>query len=127
MKRLMHIFMSVTLSMMIILMGSGLVTVHCNHTGTTKVVTFGQSVCAKKCKTTSSCMDVKVIKLSTMNQASSSTLEFKTPVVALPWLMKPLYELKEIILPQTDVASICASPRYGPPRQYLNLICVLLI
>lgn len=127
MKRLMHIFMSATLSLMIILMGSGMLSVHCNHTGTTRVLMSHNHACAKKCKTTSKCMTVKILKLSTMNQHVPTTLEHKLPVSFLPWLAKPLFELKELNTTTTNAVQRVCNPRYGPPREYLRRICILLI
>lgn len=126
MKRLMHIFISALLSIMIVMMGSGVIIVHCNHTGTTKVVTYNQA-CEKRCKTTSKCMKTTVLKFSTMSQVQQHTLDYKLPVVILPWLQNPLFELKEIITTMSDALRYEGSSRHGPPRKYLNLLCILLI
>lgn len=126
MKRLMHILISTLLSVMIIVMGSGVIVVHCNHTGTTRVVTYNQT-CEKQCKTTSSCMKTYILKFSTMGQVQHQTLEHTLPVVILPWLMQPLYELIDFTLTTSDTVHYASLLRHGPPREYLNFICVLLI
>lgn len=123
----MHILLSLTLSVMIVIMGSGLTVVHCNHTGTTSVVTFGQA-CKKKCKPSSKCMHMSVIKGSTMAQAQVLSLEHTLPIHFLPWLAKPLYEFISFPLAiSSEVMGKTCLQKHGPPRDYLNLICILLI
>lgn len=127
MKRLMHIVVSTILSVMIIFMGSGLTVVHCNHTGKTTVVNFGQ-VCKKKCKPTSKCMTISTVKYSTMAQAFTHTLEHPQPILILPWLAQSLFEFinpELSTLPDDHVAQW--QKKHKPPRDYLNMICVLLI
>lgn len=126
MKRLMHILMSVTLSIMIITMGSGLIVVHCNHTGTTRVVSY-KHTCEKQCKTTSNCMKTYVLKFSTMSQVQHQTLEHTLPIAILPWLIQPLYELIDLSSITSDALRYVGCHHNGPPREYLNFICVLLI
>lgn len=127
MKRLMHIMFSVTLSMLIVFMGSGLTIVHCNHTGNTIIVNFGQ-MCKKKCNPTAKCMTVSTVKCSTMAQASVQTLEHPQPISILPWLIQPAFELiNPILLSSSDDPIGYLLPKHKPPRDYLNMICVLLI
>lgn len=126
MKRLMHIVISVTLSVMIIFMGSGLTVVHCNHTGKTTVVNFGQ-VCKKKCKPTAKCMTISTVKCSTMVQAFTHTLEHPQPILILPWLAQSLFEFNPTLSTLSDEHVVQWQKKHKPPRDYLNMICVLLI
>lgn len=118
--------MIVTLAVIFLFAGSGLVVVHCNHSGNTKVVSFHDS-CGKKCKTTSSCMTVKVLKFSDMTQSVTPDFHHHLQIITLPWLMQPLYEAIEFIIDSSDSMLHNGSYICGPPREYLSLLCVLLI
>jgi len=122
----MHIFMSITLSLMIILMGNGMLMVHCNHSGKTRIVDYSQ-LCEKSCPPTAPCMEVTVLKMSTMVQVFQQTLEHAPAIVFLPCPEKPLYEFINPLEIVQDASHFVDRYRYGPPRKYLNLICVLLI
>lgn len=127
MKRLMHILLSISLSIMIIFMGSGLTIVHCNHTGKTSIVNFSHS-CKKKCKPTSKCMNITTVKCSTMAHASVLTLEHPQPISVLPWLSQPAFEfINPTLVSSSDEPVGYSYPKHKPPRDYLNMICVLLI
>lgn len=127
MKRLMHILLSISLSIMVIFMGSGLTIVHCNHTGKTTIVNFSHS-CKKKCNTTSKCMSVTTVKCSTMAQASILTLEHPQPIPILPWLSQPTFEfINPTLASSSDEPVGYWYLQHKPPRDYLNMICVLLI
>lgn len=126
MKRLMHILLSVTLSVMILLMGSGTIVVHCNHSGTTRVISYNNDTCGRKCKPTASCMTSTVIKLSTVTQVQQPTFDHTLPVVFLPWLNQPVYLPTKLFFPPSDVQLRAENNKHGPPRQYLNIICQLL-
>lgn len=126
MKNIMHIFMSFTLSMMIILMGSGKVMVHCNHTGNTRIVSYSQ-MCEKQCKPMASCMKTTVLKLSTMTQSTNFILNHVPSIIFLPWHIEPLFDFVSLSYLKEDVACRVIELRHGPPRDYLNKICVLLI
>ena len=127
MKRLMHIMLSISLSMMIIFMGSGLTIVHCNHTGNTTIANFTHT-CKKKCKSTAKCMTISTVKCSTMAQATIHTLEHPQPISILPWLIQPTFEFINLNLASSSDDSVSWWQRkHKPPRDYLNMICVLLI
>lgn len=112
---------------MIVMMGCGVTVVHCKHSGTTSIISLGQH-CGKGCKPTSKCMEISVLKCSTMAQAQVQSLEHHLPVSILPWLIKPLYELINFsLLTNSEALGDIGIHRHGPPREYLNLICVLLI
>lgn len=118
--------MSMTLSMMIILMGSGLVMVHCSHTGNTRIVSYSQ-VCEKQCKPMASCMKTTVLKLSTMTQGAHVTLNHVQPIFSLSWRIEPLFDFVSFSSLKENVMFHVINHRHGPPRDYLNKICVLLI
>jgi len=118
--------MSLTLSVMIILMGSGILMMHCNHSGKTRIITY-EKVCEKKCKPTAPCMTLTVLKLSTMNQSYHQTLEHVVPVTLVPMPEKSVFNFINPISITREVVRYADRYRCGPPRDYLNLICVLLI
>ncbi|MCQ2258422.1 MAG: hypothetical protein MJZ41_10595 [Bacteroidaceae bacterium] len=127
MKNLMHILLSTIISLMLVIMGAGIVVVHCEHTGSTRVVSFKQQACKKQCKTTSSCMKTYILKLSTMSQVQPLSLEHNLSVSTLPWLIQPVFEYTNLSTTTSEGLCYSGNHRHGPPRKYLNFICVLLI
>lgn len=127
MKRLMHILLSVTLSVMIIFMGNGLTIVHCKHSGSTKIMCMSD-MCKKQCKPTSRCMQYSVLKYSPMALAQSVSLDHTLPIAIPAWLTQPSFEFVNLSLfTSSDLLGDIGIHKHGPPRDYLKLICILLI
>ena len=126
MRKSVYITLSILLSTMIVWIGSGIMTVVCEHTGSVSVAEMPSK---KHCKdaAASSCMKMQVKTLSPTN-AERTDLHQPLPVQfsLLPQLITDCD-----LLPLPILAK--ASERtwqwlwHGPPRQYLRLLTTLLI
>lgn len=126
MKKCSHILLSVLLSMTILFIGAGVDVVQCSCTGMAKVVPCGMEVEDKGCAPDEGCLTVEHVHLSPMLSAQSITYDFHVlqPLLAiLPSLVA------EWMQPTTCKAKVQSTRVVwkSPPRNYLNLIQVLLI
>ena len=128
MKKFSHICLSLLLSMTLLFIGSGITITRCAHTGTLKVMTvFNSGVMDDmSCNMNSSCMTTEHFELSPTNMAQTVTYDFHVfqPLLAiLPSLVA------EWLVPTENKAVVQFIPQVwkSPPRDYLNLIQVLLI
>ena len=131
MKKILHILLSVLLSITILFIGSGVNFMRCAHTGTVRIMTAigGDGMGGMDdmdCSMSSKCMSVTHIELSPTITAQSVTYDFHVlqPVLAvLPCLVAEWLQTetcKSLVQPVIVVWK-------SPPRAYLNLIRVLLI
>ena len=128
MKKIGDICLSVLLSVTLLCMGSGITVTRCAHTGKLKVMTVFNSgdMGDMSCDMNASCMTTEHYELSPTNMAQTVAYDFHVmqPLLAiLPSLVA------EWLVP-TDNKAACeftAQVWKGPPRDYLNLIRVLLI
>jgi len=127
MKKLLHIVFSLILSMLFILMASGVTFLHCSCSGKT-TMTFGNATHDKgNTQSSKGCMTIATVSLSPTTQMQPAAFDFHAfqPLVAiindwrLPSLVSTPLASTISVLPQKAV-----SP---PPRQYLQLIRVLII
>ena len=128
MKKICHIILSVLLSLMLLFIGSGVNVMHCSHTGSVKVMTVLNSggMGDMSCGMNADCMTVEHVELSPTNMAQSVSYDFHVfqPLLAiLPSLVS------EWMQPTTNKAMVRFTRVVwkSPPRDYLNLIQVLLI
>jgi hypothetical protein len=128
MKKFCHISLSVLLSMMLLFIGSGVNFMRCAHTGTVTLMSpFGSDAMdGMSCDMNADCMTMEHIELSPTSMAQTITYDFQVlqPLIAaLPnlvaeWLEPVVHEKADFFFPQVWK---------GPPRDYLNLLRVLLI
>ena len=131
MKKFCHISMSLLLSLTLLFIGSGINITRCAHTGTVKVMTMFSidamgGMGDMNCGMTSSCMSVEHVELSPTNVVQIDGYNFHVfqPLLAiLPSLVA------EWLVPMENKAEVLFIPEVwkSPPRDYLNLIQVLLI
>ena len=128
MKKCCHIMLSLLLSMTILFIGSGVTITRCAHTGTLKVMTVFDSGAMgdMNCSMNAPCMTVEHVELSPTNMAQTVNYDFHViqPLLAvLPSLVA------EWLVTTENKAEVRYAPEVwkSPPRDYLNLIQVLLI
>ena len=128
MKKFSHICLSLLLSMTLLFIGSGITITRCAHTGTLKVMTVfnSNSMGNMSCDMNASCMTTEHFELSPTNMAQTVTYDFHVmqPLLAvLPSLVA------EWLVTTENKAEVRYAPEVwkSPPRDYLNLIQVLLI
>lgn len=128
MKKCSHIMLSLLLSITILFIGNGVNLMRCAHTGTLKVMTVFNSgaMDGMGCNMNSDCMTMEHVELSPTNVAQTYTYDFHVfqpllavlPSLVAEWLVTT--ENKAEVLFTLEVWK-------SPPRDYLNLIQVLLI
>lgn len=126
MKTYSHILLSVLLSMTMLFIGAGVDVVRCSCTGLAKVVPCGMEVEDEECPPHDDCQTVEHVELSPTLTAQTLTYDFHAlqPVmVILPCLVA---EWMQPTISKALVQHICVAIK-SPPRDYLNLIQVLLI
>lgn len=128
MKKLMNIILSLTLSLILFVTGSGITFHHCNCSGkTTFVLAQTPQKDAQQHPEKNGCMTVQSVSMSPTTQMQPAAFNFHTflPLVAivndwsnqniLPQTVKVTYQLFDWLEYTT------------PPHEQLNKLCVLLI
>ena len=126
MKKCSHILLSVLLSMTILFIGTGVDVVQCSCTGMARVVPCGMEVEDNGCAPDEGCLTVEHVQLSPTLTAQTITYDFH----ALQPLLAILPSLVAEWMQPTTCKAMVQSIRVmwkSPPRDYLNLIQVLLI
>ena len=128
MKKFCHILLSMLLSMTILFIGSGVTITHCAHTGTFKVMTVFNNggMDGMSCNMNADCMSMEHVELSPTNMAQTVSYDFHVfqpllavlPSLVAEWLVTPENKAE---------VQFCQEVWKSPPRDYLNLISVLLI
>ena len=128
MKKFSHIMLSLLLSITILFIGDGVNLMRCAYPGTLKVMTVLNSggMDGMGCNMNSDCMTMEHVELSPTNVAQTYTYDFHVfqPLLAvLPSLVA------EWLVTTENKAEVLFTPEVwkSPPRDYLNLIQVLLI
>ena len=128
MKKCSHIMLSLLLSMTILFIGNGVNLLRCAHTGSLKVMTVFNSgaMDGMSCNMNADCMSLEHVELSPTNVAQTVSYDFHVfqPLLAvLPSLVA------EWPVATENKAEVLFTPEVwkSPPRDYLNLIQVLLI
>lgn len=126
MKKCSHILLSLLLSMTILFIGAGVDVVRCSCTGMAKVVPCGMEVEDKGCAPDEGCLTVEHVHLSPTLTAQSITYDFHVLQPLLAILPSLVAEWMQPTTCKASVQSIRVVWK-SPPRDYLNLIQVLLI
>lgn len=126
MKKCCHILLSVLLSMMILFIGAGVDVVQCSCTGMAKVVPCGMEVEDKGCTPNEGCLTVEHVQLSPTLTAKTITYDFHVLQPLLAILSSLVAEWMQPTTCKAMVQPIRVMWK-SPPRDYLNLIQVLLI
>ena len=126
MKKCGHILLSVLLSMMILFIGAGVDVVQCSCTGMAKVVLCGMEVEDKGCTPDEGCLTVEHVHLSPTLTAQSIIYDFHVLQPLLAILPSLVAEWMQPTTCKAMVQPIRVMWK-SPPRDYLNLIQVLLI
>ena len=131
MKKCLHIFISVLLSVNVLFIGSGINIMRCAHTGTVRVMTaIGDNVMNNmgdtECSLTSSCMSMTHVELSPTVIVQQVTTDFH--------VLQPILAVLPSLVAEWQHPTVCRSfvqPIHvvwkSPPRDYLNFIRILLI
>ena len=126
MKKCGHILLSVLLSMTILFIGAGVDIVQCSCTGMAKVVPCGLEVKDKGCTPDEGCLTVEHVQLSPTLAGQTITYDFHVLQSLLAILPSLVAEWMQPTTCKAMVQSIRVMWK-SPPRDYLNLIQVLLI
>jgi len=128
MKKFCHISLSLLLSMMLLFIGSGVNFMRCAHTGTVTLMSPFDSdgIDGMSCDMNADCMTMEHIELSPTNMAQTITYDFQIlqPLIAIlpslvaEWLEPMAQKATDIFIPPVWKS---------PPRDYLNLLQILLI
>ena len=128
MKKFCHISLSLLLSLLLLLVGSGINIMHCHHTGKMKILTVlsNEDMHDAHCNTNFCCVTMEHVELSPTETAKTikPDLHVFQPLLAiLPnliavWPIPTKHKTPEIFTPQVWK---------NHPRAYLNFIQVLLI
>jgi len=125
MKRIANIITVLFLSVMILIAGAGLTIIHCEHEGYVSVAQVSAEAQQHKCCTPmKKCMTVTVHKLQPTVTVHYAIPDFHVlqPLLYTVAFVEPQVES----LPVKQLAYSGVIP-HGPPRSYLNTLCVLLI
>ncbi len=125
MKKLLHIIFPVILSMLFIFMASGVTFRHCACSGKTSM-TMG-NLSKENSHSSDGCMTISTVSLSPTTQTQTVAFDFQVfqPLVAIinNWDLLCLVPRQ-----MGTIKYILPREAYDPPpRQYLNLISVLII
>mgnify|MGYP001650523636 CR=1 FL=1 len=126
MRKSAYITLSILLSTMILWIGSGIMTVVCEHTGSVSVAEIPSKMHCKDAAA-SNCMKMQVKTLSPTN---AERADFHQPLpVQFSLLPQLITDCDLLPLPVLAKASERTWQRlwHGPPRQYLRLLTTLLI
>ena len=128
MKKSCHIGISLLLSILLLFIGSGVNILHCTHTGAVRIMSVlgSEEMHDEHCNARSCCMTMEHVELSPTDMAHAVTYDFHVvqPVLAiLPCLIS---EWLQPAIHKTDYRCAHVTWKY-PPRDYLNIIQILLI
>ena len=128
MKKFCHILLSMLLSVTLLFIGRGVTITRCAHTGTFKVMTVFNSggMDGMSCNMNADCMSVEHVELSPTNMAQTVNYDFH--------VFQPLWSILPNLVSEWQVTTenkvdVQFVPEVwkSPPRDYLNIIQVLLI
>ena len=123
MKRLLHIFPALVLSLLSVAMSAGLSVEVCMHSGRAEVAQFAEAQGSHDCHGMKDCMVVKTIKLAPGAQAESHLFDFSQSWVAIvptTGLFSLAHTFISIHAPGAYFPIWCS-----PPREYLHHLRVL--
>lgn len=126
MRKSINILLSILLSILIVWIGSGIMTMVCEHTGN---VSLAQQMEKKNCKNSDAkhCMKMQIKTLSPTNTAQTVTHQFHPVQLSLLPQLTTSCDLLPLLVQTKAPEKILSLLWHSPPRQYLHILTMLLI
>ena len=126
MRKSINILLSILLSILIVWIGSGIMTMVCEHTGN---VSLAQQMEKKNCKNSDAkhCMKMQIKTLSPTNTAQTVTHQFHPVQLSLLPQLTTSCELLPLLVQTKAPEKMLSLLWHSPPRQYLHILTMLLI
>lgn len=126
MRKSINILLSVLLSILIVWIGSGIMTMVCEHTGN---VSLAQQMEKKNCKNSDAkhCMKMQIKTLSPTNTAQTVTHQFHPVQLSLLPQLTTSCDLLPLLVQTKAPEKMLSLLWHSPPRQYLRILTMLLI
>ena len=126
MRKSINILLSILLSILIVWIGSGIMTMVCEHTGN---VSLAQQMEKKNCKNSDAkhCMKMQIKTLSPTNTAQTVTHQFHPVQLSLLPQLTTICDLLPLLVQTKAPEKMLSLLWHSPPRQYLRILTMLLI
>ena len=126
MRKSINILLSILLSILIVWIGSGIMTMVCEHTGN---VSLAQQMEKKNCKNSDAkhCMKMQIKTLSPTNTAQTVTHQFHPVQLSLLPQLTTSCDLLPLLVQTKAPEKMLLLLWHSPPRQYLRILTMLLI
>ena len=126
MRKSINILLSILLSILIVWIGSGIMTMVCEHTGNVSLV---QQMEKKNCKNSDAkhCMKMQIKTLSPTNTAQTVTHQFHPVQLSLLPQLTTSCDLLPLLVQTKAPEKMLSLLWHSPPRQYLHILTMLLI
>lgn len=126
MRKSINILLSILLSILIVWIGSGTMTMVCEHTGN---VSLAQQMEKKNCKNSDAkhCMKMQIKTLSPTNTAQTVTHQFHPVQLSLLPQLTTSCDLLPLLVQTKAPEKMLSLLWHSPPRQYLHILTMLLI
>ena len=126
MRKSINILLSILLSILIVWIGSGIMTMVCEHTGN---VSLAQQMEKKNCKNSDAkhCMKIQIKTLSPTNTAQTVTHQFHPVQLSLLPQLTTSCDLLPLLVQTKAPEKMLSLLWHSPPRQYLHILTILLI
>ena len=126
MRKSINILLSILLSILIVWIGSGIMTMVCEHTGN---VSLAQQMEKKNCKNSDAkhCMKMQIKTLSPTNTAQTVTHQFHPVQLSLLPQLTTSCDLLPLLVQTKAPEKMLSLLWHSPPRQYLRILTILLI
>ncbi|MBF1397666.1 hypothetical protein [Prevotella histicola] len=126
MRKSINILLSILLSILIVWIGSGIMTMVCEHTGN---VSLAQQMEKKNCKNSDAkhCMKMQIKTLSPTNTAQTVTHQFHPVQLSLLPQLTTSCDLLPLLVQTKAPEKMLSLLWHSPPRQYLHILTMLLI
>lgn len=126
MRKSINILLSILLSILIVWIGSGIMTMVCEHTGN---VSLAQQMEKKNCKNSDAkhCMKMQIKTLSPTNTAQTVTHQFHPVQLSLLPQLTTSCDLLPLLVQTKVPEKMLSLLWHSPPRQYLHILTMLLI
>ena len=126
MRKSINILLSILLSILIVWIGSGIMTMVCEHTGN---VSLAQQMEKKNCKNSDAkhCMKIQIKTLSPTNTAQTVTHQFHPVQLSLLPQLTTSCDLLPLLVQTKAPEKMLSLLWHSPPRQYLHILTMLLI
>ena len=126
MRKSINILLSILLSILIVWVGSGIMTMVCEHTGN---VSLAQQMEKKNCKNSDAkhCMKMQIKTLSPTNTAQTVTHQFHPVQLSLLPQLTTSCDLLPLLVQTKAPEKMLSLLWHSPPRQYLRILTMLLI